>query len=78
MCVSFNSGFFRVYAQQWECWVVWQFYSQIFKGISTLFSIVVVLVYISTNNVRGFPFPYTLFSLVVCNFLMMAILTSVR
>ena len=23
--VSFNSGFFGVYAQQWDCWVVWQF-----------------------------------------------------
>ena len=21
--VSFNSGFFNVYAQQWNCWVVW-------------------------------------------------------
>ena len=24
--VSFNSGFLSVYAQQWDCWVVWQFY----------------------------------------------------
>ena len=23
-CVSFNSGFLRVYAQQWNCWVIWQ------------------------------------------------------
>ena len=22
--VSFNSGFLCVYAQQWDCWVVWQ------------------------------------------------------
>ena len=29
--VSFNSGFLSVYAQQWNCWVVWQFYSQFFK-----------------------------------------------
>ena len=29
--VSFNSGFLSVYAQQWDCWVVWQFYFQIFK-----------------------------------------------
>ena len=27
-CVSFNSGFLGVYAQQWDCWVVWQFYFQ--------------------------------------------------
>ena len=30
-CVSFNSGFLGVYAQQWDCWVVWQFYFQLFK-----------------------------------------------
>ena len=26
--VSFSSGFLGVYAQQWDCWVVWQFYFQ--------------------------------------------------
>ena len=29
--VSFNSGFLGVYAQHWDCWVVWQFYFQFFK-----------------------------------------------
>ena len=29
--VSFNSGFLSVYAQQWDYWVVWQFYSQFLK-----------------------------------------------
>ena len=29
--VSFNSGFLGVYAQQWDCWVIWQFYFQLFK-----------------------------------------------
>ena len=29
--VSFNSSFLSVYAQQWDCWVVWQFYFQFFK-----------------------------------------------
>ena len=28
--ISFNSVFLSVYAQQWDCWVVWQFYFQIF------------------------------------------------
>ena len=23
--VCFNSGFLGVYAQQWDCWVIWQF-----------------------------------------------------
>ena len=30
-CVSFNSGFLGVYAQKWDCWVIWQFYLQFFK-----------------------------------------------
>ena len=29
--VSLDSGFFGMYAQQWDCWVVWQFYFQFFK-----------------------------------------------
>ena len=61
--VSFNSGFLGVYAQQWDCWVVWQFYFQFFKGISTMFSIVAVLVCIPTNSVRGFLFLCTLSSI---------------
>ena len=27
----FPSGFLSLYAQQWDCWVVWQFYFQFFK-----------------------------------------------
>ena len=30
-CVSSNSGFFSVYAQQWDCWVILQFYLQFFN-----------------------------------------------
>ena len=29
-CVSFRSGFLGVYAQQWDCWVIWQFHFQFF------------------------------------------------
>ena len=29
--VSFNSGFLSIYAHQWDCWVIWQFYFQFFK-----------------------------------------------
>ena len=37
----------------------------VFRGISTLFSIVAVLVCIPTNSVRGFPFLHTLSFLVI-------------
>ena len=29
--MSLNSGFLGVYTQQWDCWVIWQFYFQFFK-----------------------------------------------
>ena len=61
--VSFNSGFLSVCAQQWDCWVIWQFYFQFFKESPTLFSIVAVLVCIPTNSVSGFPFLHTLSSI---------------
>ena len=30
-CVSFKSGSLGVYAQQWDCWIIRQFYFQFFK-----------------------------------------------
>ena len=57
------SGFLGVYAQKWDCWVIWQFYFQFFKESLTLFSIVAVLVCTPTNSVRGFPFLHTLSSI---------------
>ena len=58
------SGFLHVYAQQWDCWVIWQFCLQLFKESPfTLFSIVAVLVCIPTNSVGGFPFLHTLSSI---------------
>ena len=54
-CLFLNYGFLRVYAQQWDCWVIWQFCFQFFKGTSILFSIVAVSIYIPTNSARGFP-----------------------
>ena len=35
-CVSFNSGFLGVYAQQWDCWVIRQFYFQVLRNLHTV------------------------------------------
>ena len=34
--ISFNSGFLSVYAQQWDCWVIWQFYIQVLRNLHTV------------------------------------------
>ena len=51
----------------------------VFSGISTLSSIAAVLVCISTNSVRGFPFlSHPLQHLLFVGFLIVAILTGMR
>ena len=50
----------------------------VFKGISTLFSIVAVLGCIPTNSVRGFPFLHNLSSILLVDFLIAGILTGVK
>ena len=34
--VSFRSGFLSVYAQEWDCWVIWQFCLYSLNGLSLL------------------------------------------
>ena len=34
--VSFRSGFLGVYAQEWDCWVIWQFYFQFLRNLHTV------------------------------------------
>ena len=34
--VSFSSGFLGVYAQEWDCWVIWQFYFQFLRDLHTV------------------------------------------
>ena len=34
--VSFHFGSLGVYTQQWDCWVVWQFYIQVLSNLHTV------------------------------------------
>ena len=36
-CVFLNYRFLQIYAQEWDCWVIWQFYFQFFKELHAIF-----------------------------------------
>ena len=76
--VSFSSGFLHVYAQQWESWVIRQFYFQFLKesphvlhsGCTSLHS---------HQQCKSIPFsPHPLQHLLLVDFWITAILTGVK
>ena len=77
-CVSFNFGFFDVYAQKWDCWVVCQFYIQFLRTPHTILHSGCTSLH-SYQHCKRVPFsPHHIQQLLFVDFLLAAILTGMR
>ena len=76
--MSLNSGFLSVYAQQWDCWVVWEFYFQILSNLHTVLHSGCTTWH-SHQQCRRVPIsPHPFQHLLLVDFCITAILTGIK
>ena len=76
--VSFRSGFLSVYAQQWDCWVIRQFYFQFLRNRHTVLHSGYTSLH-SHQQCKRVPFsPHPLQHLLLVDFWIAAVLTGMK